>query len=868
MCKHKKRKGGVYLVFFPWDKYNPKYQDSNVIKIGHSQCIKCRFQNYNTIISDGDAKDHIVFIIHSENQAFSGSWLLEKITHKFFNSFRHNREFFKLPDNFNLYDYEKQIKDEFELHNITDIQFFENFDTIPYTIFPTTYDIKNEHESLTIQSFKPFERQIEPIDKIIKYFKQSDSGGLYYACGVGKTYISIFASVKMNMKKVIIFTHRLTIIREWEKVLNGLNLPCTTVDSEMKYDLEKCKETSFLYIITTYQTYIQKRKKFEKTYDFIIHDEAHVLESGTEFSKCLKLKGKKLFLTATPSIHFFDENHDSIQKTELTEAKYGKAIDQISIHDAIDRGILCHYRLLLFNSPLESCFEHVQVLNQEYGRNKIIVFYNRCEDAKNAVNLLNENGLKNVFYIDGETSRFDREEIFQKFEKLKFSVIVNVNVLCEGISIPCVDCILIMDKRNSNRTLIQMIGRALRKYKKNDVEKECSLICFPTDCVDSIETALTALSYDAKNTNRVQSNILTHVSTKEKRDNILKDVNMKLLMISCELNGLEGLVDLKMKLLNEIVIREGKLVAFSLIVNGLKLGGFQDTLIQTIKGSKLFSDKLLSKWKLKYPELFGLINERVNKILEKNETKDISTPTEKIELLNNAVIKNKKLIFRSYEINNIKLGRFQDKLIQSVLGNQIKKYYEKELPLWEEKYPYLFKLINERVNKIKESSELKLETSPSEKMELLNIFFLKNNKLVSFSFVNEDGIKLGSFLDTLIQSLMGNQNCYKNDIHEWRQKYSNLFILIDKRVATNKKRKEKRVVISLPEKIKKLNDIVVKNMKLLIKNYEIDGVALGMFQHTLIQSISGNNNCYKNDIPKWRILYPKLFELIDKRIKK
>lgn len=355
--------------------------------------------------------------------------------------------------------------------------------------------------------------------------------------------------------------------------------------------------------------------------------------------------------------------------------------------------------------------------------------------------------------------------------------------MSEGISIPCVDTILIMDKRNSERVLIQIIGRALRKFDG----KELSLICFPIDCSDTIEMALTALTYDAKDKNRIRKNILTVVETIRERDKIVEQTNKKLIMIECEMNGVGGLVNYKIELLNKVVFEEngGKLVLKQFKTeDGILLGCFQDRLIRSLS-SPVFIFKNIDIWKEKYIELFKLLNQRVFKIENERENKVDISPNEKIVLLNKLIFEenNGKLIFKTYKTNDkINIGSFQDNLIGALSGRN-KHYYKNEIPNWKQKYPKLFELFEKRVSKIKNKRE-KVDISPDEKIKLINTITKEKGKLISSVFKTKDGISLGSFKDSLISTLSGKRNHYKDDIHKWRQTYPELFKLLDERVKT------------------------------------------------------------------------------------
>ena len=79
---------------------------------------------------------------------------------------------------------------------------------------------------------------------------------------------------------------------------------------------------------------------------------------------------------------------------------------------------------------------------------------------------MKEKGLK-VVYLHHETKTLERTEIIYQLRKGKYDVLVGINLLREGLDIPEVSliCILDADKEGflrSDRSLIQVTGRAAR----------------------------------------------------------------------------------------------------------------------------------------------------------------------------------------------------------------------------------------------------------------------------------------------------------------------------------------------------------------------------------------------------------------------
>lgn len=86
--------------------------------------------------------------------------------------------------------------------------------------------------------------------------------------------------------------------------------------------------------------------------------------------------------------------------------------------------------------------------------------------AEDLTAYLKERGIK-VTYLHNETKTLERSEIIYQLRKGKYDVLVGINLLREGLDIPEVSCICILDADKegflrSTRSLIQVIGRAAR----------------------------------------------------------------------------------------------------------------------------------------------------------------------------------------------------------------------------------------------------------------------------------------------------------------------------------------------------------------------------------------------------------------------
>ncbi len=113
---------------------------------------------------------------------------------------------------------------------------------------------------------------------------------------------------------------------------------------------------------------------------------------------------------------------------------------------------------------IDDLLHEIRLRNERNERTMIVTLTIRM--AEDLTTYLKEHGIK-VVYLHHETKTLERSEIIYQLRKGKYDVLVGINLLREGLDIPEVSliCILDADKEGflrSGRSLIQVIGRAAR----------------------------------------------------------------------------------------------------------------------------------------------------------------------------------------------------------------------------------------------------------------------------------------------------------------------------------------------------------------------------------------------------------------------
>jgi len=81
----------------------------------------------------------------------------------------------------------------------------------------------------------------------------------------------------------------------------------------------------------------------------------------------------------------------------------------------------------------------------------------------------------NVAYVDGITSKSEREDTLEAFAGQQFKYLVNIDVLTTGFDAPCIDAIAMLRPSQSKGLVYQMIGRGLRTHQS---KQDCLVLDF------------------------------------------------------------------------------------------------------------------------------------------------------------------------------------------------------------------------------------------------------------------------------------------------------------------------------------------------------------------------------------------------------
>ena len=258
------------------------------------------------------------------------------------------------------------------------------------------------------------------------------------------------------------------------------------IEERTKYDLEMLREVGFCSGVENYSRVLSGRPEGSTPYtlldyfpdDFIIFiDESHVTlpqvrgMSGGDFARKKNLVeyGFRLPSAYDNRPLFFDEFESKIGQTVYVSATPGEyeRSESSSIVEQIIRptGLVDP---VVTVKPIEGQVDDLigEIRETVKRGDKVLVTTMTKDMAENLTEYLSTHSIK-VKYIHHQVETIERMEIIRDLRLGEFDVLVGINLLREGLDIPEVSLVAILDADKegflrSETSLIQTIGRAAR----------------------------------------------------------------------------------------------------------------------------------------------------------------------------------------------------------------------------------------------------------------------------------------------------------------------------------------------------------------------------------------------------------------------
>ncbi len=421
--------------------------------------------------------------------------------------------------------------------------------------------------------------QERALKEVTAGFKDADRGKMIMACGTGKTFTALKLAEELagKGKRVLFLVPSLSLLSqtltEWTQesetplhsfavcsdsdvgkkrkkdddivttFMHELRYPATTNAASLANEMQKRHDATHMSVVFSTYHSIEVISKAQKNhdlgeFDLIICDEAHrttgATFDGEEESAFVKvhdngfLKGKKrLYMTATPRI-YGDTAQATAERDNVAlcsmddEALYGKELYVLTFSEAVTRGLLVDYKVLVLTIDEAHVSKRLQTLlagednqlkvddagkiigcwkalskqeqdgslaDDDKPMKRAVAFCQVIEpqdkarthkvSSKNIANMFQavveayqeqeegDNPLRcEASHVDGSMNATEKEAKLQWLKEEPpedtCRILSNVRCLSEGVDVPALDAVLFLSPRKSQVDVVQSVGRIMR----------------------------------------------------------------------------------------------------------------------------------------------------------------------------------------------------------------------------------------------------------------------------------------------------------------------------------------------------------------------------------------------------------------------
>ena len=319
---------------------------------------------------------------------------------------------------------------------------------------------------------------------------------------------SQYVTSKEKMERAIVtieqeLEERIKYFKEQNKLIEAQR-----IEERTNFDIEMMKETGFCQGIENYSRHMSGRKPGSPPYtlfdyfpkDFLLLiDESHAtipqvraMYNGDKSRKdSLVNYGFRLpsaYDNRPLKFNEFEERINQVVFVSATPADYEKEHSKDNVVEQIIRptGLLDpKIEVKPVTNQIDDLIEQIRIRTEKGER--VLVTTLTKKQAEDLTEYLKSLDIK-VNYMHSDTKALERMEIIRNLRLGEFDVLVGINLLREGLDIPEVSLVAILDADKegflrSERSLIQTIGRAARNT-------DGTVIMYADELTESMEKAI------------------------------------------------------------------------------------------------------------------------------------------------------------------------------------------------------------------------------------------------------------------------------------------------------------------------------------------------------------------------------------------
>lgn len=332
-----------------------------------------------------------------------------------------------------------------------------------------------------------YQHQKKYYDKLIEQ-KTNFKSLICIPTGGGKTRLAVLYLINNQLnsnKKVLWIAHSKFLLDQAYDTFESFDYPKNKMicihSGEKGLSFDALNSGYDVVMITSQSLRIHKTKLFDILGEdtVIVIDEAHHLMAEKYIGSIAEFSNNKtvLGLTATPirykseettalNVYFKDDLGVRIHMTQLFEEKilvkpifeevyYSLNNMEVSNINELEKSLSVanNYNNLIVNQYIYNY--------EKYG--KTVIFALDVNHANTLYEMFISTSFKDNVYI--VHSKLKDNQSFDKFKECSNGILINVNILNEGVDIPDIQSIFLTKPLNSKVLVTQIVGRALRKSK-------------------------------------------------------------------------------------------------------------------------------------------------------------------------------------------------------------------------------------------------------------------------------------------------------------------------------------------------------------------------------------------------------------------
>lgn len=361
----------------------------------------------------------------------------------------------------------------------------------------------------------PWPHQLRAVEACVEALRDGGSAQISMATASGKTYVAVLAAAGLGAERVLVLVPSLPLVAQtaevWatdERWAGSRRLAVCSDAGELAIEAttDAAAVAAFLaepgpaLVFATYAS-SDVLASAACHFDLTVADEAHHLAGEADKAFSAVLRGEiptraTLYMTATP--RRFRKRQD-LDLVDMDHPSFGPRVFEFPLSEAVAAGVVADYRVIvaaverdvfdaIAKRPemkgidphlLAGAIATVRAMG-ELHLDSCVSFHSRVDRARTFARLVGAvaEALPELrpqhkgwagFVHGGASVRIRRRLLSRLADAKTWGVLANARALGEGIDVPTLGCVAIVDPKDSDQDVMQATGRALRRPTSDKV---------------------------------------------------------------------------------------------------------------------------------------------------------------------------------------------------------------------------------------------------------------------------------------------------------------------------------------------------------------------------------------------------------------